>query len=66
MNFLIYIAIFCGSCMNSSVKIWDARSNNSNRVLQFDHHIPNTHGIKTILLVFQYSYYYIYQRIIYY
>ncbi|XP_008188067.2 denticleless protein homolog isoform X2 [Acyrthosiphon pisum] len=37
--------VFCGGCQDGSIKIWDARLNNAQRVLEFEHNIPNTHGI---------------------
>ncbi|XP_026818722.1 denticleless protein homolog B [Rhopalosiphum maidis] len=37
--------VFCGGSQDGSIKIWDARVNNGHRVLEFEHNIPNTHGI---------------------
>ncbi|KAL4135193.1 hypothetical protein QTP88_006833 [Uroleucon formosanum] len=37
--------VFCGGCQDGSIKIWDARLSNAQRVLEFEHNIPNAHGI---------------------
>lgn len=42
--------VFCGGCQDGSIKVWDARLNNSQRVLEFEHNIPNTHGIYRSML----------------
>lgn len=41
---MLSIDVFCGGCQDGSIKIWDARLSNAQRVLEFEHNIPNAHG----------------------